>query len=201
MPGLKGTAFRGADAFHGSGGPLHVMDLRSPNRYSPSFVEAGLQAGFPLNEDFNGAEQEGVGLYQVTHRAGGEPLLTRHAPRGRQRADVPRHVEHEPAVRDEVVGIAQPVALDVRPAGVRRIRPPVVTLRGKVVRAARAARVDRRRDAPRLGLQGGLGHVDNPGTLERGEVKVGERQHGGDDAYLAGPPGERLPNGESDSEP
>jgi choline dehydrogenase-like flavoprotein len=61
---------RGADAFHGSGGPLHVMDLRSPNRYSPSFVEAGLQAGFARNEDFNGAEQEGVGLYQVTHKDG-----------------------------------------------------------------------------------------------------------------------------------
>jgi choline dehydrogenase-like flavoprotein len=61
---------RGADAFHGSGGPLHVMDLRSPNRYSPSFVEAGEQAGFARNDDFNGAEQEGVGLYQVTHKNG-----------------------------------------------------------------------------------------------------------------------------------
>lgn len=61
---------RGADAWHGSGGPLNVMDLRSPNRFGPIFVDAAAQAGFPRNTDFNGAQQEGVGLYQVTHRDG-----------------------------------------------------------------------------------------------------------------------------------
>lgn len=61
---------RGADAFHGTGGPLNVMDLRSPHRFGPIFVEAGKQAGYPENRDFNGAEQEGVGLYQVTHKNG-----------------------------------------------------------------------------------------------------------------------------------
>jgi len=61
---------RGTDRYHGEGGPLHVMDLRSPNRYSPHFVQACVQAGFTPNEDFNGAEQEGVGLYQVTHKNG-----------------------------------------------------------------------------------------------------------------------------------
>lgn len=61
---------RGADAFHGTGGPLNVVDLRSPNRFGPVFVEAGVQAGFAENTDFNGAEQEGVGMYQVTHKNG-----------------------------------------------------------------------------------------------------------------------------------
>ncbi|MEO8805341.1 MAG: GMC family oxidoreductase N-terminal domain-containing protein, partial [Burkholderiaceae bacterium] len=61
---------RGADAFHGTGGPLNVMDLRSPNRFGPVFVEAARQAGYPLNPDFNGASPEGVGMYQVTHRGG-----------------------------------------------------------------------------------------------------------------------------------
>jgi choline dehydrogenase-like flavoprotein len=61
---------RGADAFHGSGGPLNVKDLPSPHRYSRDFVQAGVQAGFADNHDFNGAAQEGVGLYQVTHRNG-----------------------------------------------------------------------------------------------------------------------------------
>jgi choline dehydrogenase-like flavoprotein len=61
---------RGADAFHGSGGPLNVMDLRSPHRFGPVFVEAARQAGYPVNPDFNGVEQEGVGLYQVTHKNG-----------------------------------------------------------------------------------------------------------------------------------
>ena len=61
---------RGADALHGQGGPLNVMDLRSPNPFLPSFVEAGQQAGHRLNTDFNGPEQEGVGVYQVTHKNG-----------------------------------------------------------------------------------------------------------------------------------
>jgi len=61
---------RGADAFHGTGGPLNVMDLRSPHRFGPVFVEAARQAGYPENRDFNGPQQEGVGLYQVTHKAG-----------------------------------------------------------------------------------------------------------------------------------
>lgn len=61
---------RGADDWHGSGGPLNVMDLRSPNRFGPVFVEAARQAGHAANADFNAAEQEGVGLYQVTHRNG-----------------------------------------------------------------------------------------------------------------------------------
>jgi choline dehydrogenase-like flavoprotein len=61
---------RGADALHGQGGPLHVMDLRSPNAFLPAFVEAGKQAGYKYNPDFNGPEQEGVGVYQVTHKNG-----------------------------------------------------------------------------------------------------------------------------------
>jgi len=61
---------RGADVFHGSGGPLNVMDLRSPNRFGPVFIEAARQAGCPINRDFNAQEFEGVGMYQVTQRNG-----------------------------------------------------------------------------------------------------------------------------------
>ena len=61
---------RGADDWHGTAGPLNVMDLRSPNRHGPMFVQAAQQAGLPRNPDFNGALQEGAGLYQVTHRNG-----------------------------------------------------------------------------------------------------------------------------------
>ena len=61
---------RGGDEFHGVGGPLNVRDLASPSRYSQAFINAGHEAGFPVNHDFNGAEQEGVGMYQVTHRSG-----------------------------------------------------------------------------------------------------------------------------------
>jgi choline dehydrogenase-like flavoprotein len=56
--------------YHGNAGPLNVMDLRSPNKYLQAFVDAGREAGFPITDDFNGAEQEGVGAYQVTHKNG-----------------------------------------------------------------------------------------------------------------------------------
>lgn len=61
---------RGADAFHGVGGPLNVADLRSPQPVGELFLRAAEQAGFPRTEDFNGAQQEGVGFYQVTQKNG-----------------------------------------------------------------------------------------------------------------------------------
>jgi choline dehydrogenase-like flavoprotein len=61
---------RGGNAWHGSGGPLNVMDLASPHRFGPVFVDAAVQAGLPANADFNGAQQEGVGLFQVVQKNG-----------------------------------------------------------------------------------------------------------------------------------
>ncbi len=61
---------RGGDALHGGDGPLHVSDLRYHNRLSDLFIAAGEQAGFPRNSDFNGPQQQGVGLYQVTQKDG-----------------------------------------------------------------------------------------------------------------------------------
>ncbi|MEN9623837.1 MAG: alcohol dehydrogenase, partial [Pseudomonadota bacterium] len=56
--------------WHGQNGPLNVADLQSPNAFAQRFVEAGVQAGLAHTTDFNGPTQEGVGLYQVTQRAG-----------------------------------------------------------------------------------------------------------------------------------
>ena len=61
---------RGADARHGSGGPLGVSDLRHHNVLSDALLEAATQAGHPRNDDFNGERQDGFGLYQVTQRNG-----------------------------------------------------------------------------------------------------------------------------------
>jgi choline dehydrogenase-like flavoprotein len=61
---------RGASALHGAGGPLGVSDLRERNPVAERFVRAALEAGFRHNDDFNGADQEGVGFYQVTQRGG-----------------------------------------------------------------------------------------------------------------------------------
>ncbi|MBT4488451.1 MAG: choline dehydrogenase [Rhodospirillaceae bacterium] len=57
---------RGGDEFHGTGGPLNVADLRSPNPLAQAFVDAAAEMQLPRNDDFNGMEQEGVGRYQVT---------------------------------------------------------------------------------------------------------------------------------------
>ena len=55
---------------HGREGPLWVSDLRTGNRFHARYVEAARSAGLPLNDDFNGVEQEGLGVYQVTQRDG-----------------------------------------------------------------------------------------------------------------------------------
>lgn len=60
----------GADAWHGADGPLNVARQRSPNVLSRVFVDAAQQAGYPFNPDFNGGQQEGVGLYELTQKNG-----------------------------------------------------------------------------------------------------------------------------------
>lgn len=62
---------RGADAFHGTGGPLNVADLRSGlENVTRAFIAAGMEAGHKRNDDFNGVDQEGVGFTQVTQKNG-----------------------------------------------------------------------------------------------------------------------------------
>lgn len=61
---------RGADRFHGAAGPQYIEDPRSPNLISQRLVDAMVTTGLVANRDFNGAAQEGAGLYQVTQRRG-----------------------------------------------------------------------------------------------------------------------------------
>lgn len=56
--------------FHGQDGPLHVEDRRYTHPLTTAWVESAVRAGFKPTDDFNGAEQEGAGLYQVTCRKG-----------------------------------------------------------------------------------------------------------------------------------
>jgi choline dehydrogenase len=59
---------RGADALHGSGGPLAVADQSEPHELCDAFIDAAVQAGHPRNDDFNGPVQEGAGYFQLTTR-------------------------------------------------------------------------------------------------------------------------------------
>jgi choline dehydrogenase len=61
---------RGASAYHGTGGPLNVTDLRYVNALTRVFLSAAAELGIPSNPDFNAESQDGVGLYQVTQRKG-----------------------------------------------------------------------------------------------------------------------------------
>ena len=61
---------RGGDTYHGGDGPLWVSDQKWANPGSLAFVEAAAQLQLPRNADFNGAKQEGFGLYQVTQKQG-----------------------------------------------------------------------------------------------------------------------------------
>lgn len=60
----------GEDAYHGVGGPLNAMRHRSPNPVNEAFLEAGRQLQLPATDDFNGAEQEGLGWFHVTQKDG-----------------------------------------------------------------------------------------------------------------------------------
>ena len=61
---------RGADDFHGAGGPLPVSDLVHADPLSAAFIAAAAETGIPVNPDFNGASQEGAGFFQTTTRRG-----------------------------------------------------------------------------------------------------------------------------------
>ncbi|MCC7487609.1 MAG: GMC family oxidoreductase N-terminal domain-containing protein [Burkholderiales bacterium] len=61
---------RGADAWHGAGGPLAVANARDRHPLADAFIEAAVACGHPRNDDFNGRRQEGAGHYQTTTRNG-----------------------------------------------------------------------------------------------------------------------------------
>ncbi|HZG98165.1 MAG TPA: GMC family oxidoreductase N-terminal domain-containing protein [Nocardioidaceae bacterium] len=61
---------RGPSEYHSAGGPLRVEEQRSPHPWTADFLSDAAAAGYSPNPDFNGASQEGSGLYQVTQRRG-----------------------------------------------------------------------------------------------------------------------------------
>ena len=61
---------RGADDYHGTGGPLHVSNMRLQRPICDAWVASAQAAGYPFNPDYNGASQEGVGYFQLTAKKG-----------------------------------------------------------------------------------------------------------------------------------
>jgi choline dehydrogenase len=61
---------RGASEFHGAGGPLRVSEQRSPRAMDKRLLAAAQAAGIPTIADYNGPEQDGASMFQVTQRNG-----------------------------------------------------------------------------------------------------------------------------------
>ena len=60
----------GADEFHGQGGPLNIAQQRDPGTINRNFLDAARSLQLPINKDFNAADQEGLGYYDVTQKNG-----------------------------------------------------------------------------------------------------------------------------------
>jgi len=61
---------RGSSVYHGGTGPLCVTDPKFQSAAAAAFVDAAVATGEVANHDFNGANQDGVGFYQVTQKNG-----------------------------------------------------------------------------------------------------------------------------------
>lgn len=61
---------RGANDYHGAGGELHVAEAPGDNPLYDNFIAAGVEIGYPHNDDFNGENQEGFGRFHATIKDG-----------------------------------------------------------------------------------------------------------------------------------
>lgn len=140
---------RGADAFHGGDGPLSVSDLRHRNPLSQVFLDAASAAGYARNPDFNGAEQEGFGFYQVTQKNGARcstaASFLREA-RGRSNLDIRTHAE----VQHVLFSGARAIGVDYRHHGrLKRAEAGEVILAGGAI------------NSPQLLMLSGIGPADH----------------------------------------
>jgi len=97
---------RGASALHGSDGPLQVADQRHPRAISRAFLQAAGACQLPETDDFNGALQDGAGLYQVTQ--------FHHGPRKGERCSAAAAYLHPAMARPNLTVLTATRALRVR---------------------------------------------------------------------------------------
>jgi choline dehydrogenase len=141
---------RGASEWHGVKGPLGVSDLRHHNELSATMVKAAVSAGYRANDDFNGARQDGFGLYQVTQRDGARcSTATGYLKPIRERANL--HVRTGVLVQRVLLDHGRAIGVEIRKgrAGSERIEA------GEVILAAGAI------NTPQLMMLSGLGPADH----------------------------------------
>lgn len=117
---------RFTDELHGTTGPLPVSDLRTDNPIHQAYLDAAREVGYPVIDDFNGPEQEGIGIYQVTQKNGERWSAAR--------AYLHPHMGKRSNLKVELQALAQRVLFDgKRAAGVEYSQNGV----SKVIRARR----------------------------------------------------------------
>ena len=63
----KSEDWHGASSsLRGSGGPLNVSETRISRLVIDAWQEAAVNLGYPRNDDYNGVQQEGVSMFQLT---------------------------------------------------------------------------------------------------------------------------------------
>ena len=67
---LEGHHGGESEGLHGGSGPLRISRGESESPFHDALIAAGQQAGYPVTPDFNGAEQEGFGRYDLTINEG-----------------------------------------------------------------------------------------------------------------------------------
>ena len=101
---------RGADEFHGDQGPLSVSNMRIQRLITDAWVAAAQAAGYKFNPDYNGADQEGVGFFQLTARNGrrcSTAVAYLNPARSRDNLDIITHAQVDKVVIED--GVAKAV--------------------------------------------------------------------------------------------
>src|SRR3954470_2619113 len=139
------------DEYHGVGGPMNVAEQTQHNPLSRAFVRAGQEVGLPYSADFNGAEQDGVGFYDVTQRnVRRESAATGYLRPARKRANL-TVVTHATATR---VLVSSGRAVGIAYVNGKSKREEQVYADGEVVLSGGAV------NSPKLLLLSGIGPAD-----------------------------------------
>lgn len=135
------------DAYHGKNGPLSVQRLSDPSPMNDVFVAAAGQMQYRPTHDFNGADQEGVGVYQVTQADGLRMSSARAFLKGaRDRANL--HVITDATITDIAMSGTRAEGVNLRHKGGRK---ETVTAHLEVILSAGAI------GSPELLLRSGIG--------------------------------------------
>jgi len=142
---------RGADEYHGVGGPLAVSDPRGSLPICEAFFRAGEELGIPQNKDVNGASQDGLGYYQMTQKNAARASTAKAYLKpalGRANLSVKQNVQ-----------VARLIIEGQRVKGVELLNGEKIYAAREVVLASGAI------GSPKLLLQSGIGPADHLNAL------------------------------------